>query len=96
VLVLSSVISAGYYLSVIAAMFMKPRREGQAVPSLAPLTNGLIAATAWLLLALGVYPTPVARLATLAVTTSPTSPKSPSGNRTQRVAPFSTASNETR
>jgi NADH-quinone oxidoreductase subunit N len=96
VLVLSSVISAGYYLSVIAAMFMKPRREGQAVPSLAPLTNGLIAATAWLLLALGVYPTPVARLATLAVTTSPTSPKSPSGNRAQRVAPFSTASNETR
>jgi NADH-quinone oxidoreductase subunit N len=92
ILVLSSVVSAGYYLNVVAAMFMKPRPEGHAVPSLAPLTNGLIGATALLLLALGVYPTPVARLARLAVTSGGEVTKSPNGDAPKRLAPFSTAS----
>ncbi len=69
ILVLSSAVSAGYYLAVVAAMFMRPRPAGQAIPSAAPLTSGLIGAVAVLLLALGVYPAPVARLARLAVTT---------------------------
>ncbi len=63
VLVLSSVVSAAYYLSVISSMFMRPRAEGAAVPSLAPLTQGMIAFTAIALLVLGLYPTPVSRLA---------------------------------
>lgn len=63
VLVLSSVVSAAYYLSVISSMFMRPRAEGAAVPSSNAFTQGLIAFTAIALLVFGVYPTPVARLA---------------------------------
>ncbi len=90
VLVLSSVISAAYYLSVISAMFMRPRAEGSAVPSSNVLTQGLIAFTAIVLLALGVYPTPVARLARLAL------PQSLVGKlavpAVSRSLPFKTAS----
>ncbi len=67
VLVLSSVVSAAYYLSVIASMFMRPRAEGAAVPSSGPLAQGLIAFAVVALLLLGIYPTPVARLARLAM-----------------------------
>ena len=92
VLVLSSVISAGYYLTVVSAMFMRPRTEGQAVPSTAPLTSGVIAATALLLLALGVYPTPVAQFARSALTRPASAGAFPF--KTQRsAAPFSTAGN---
>lgn len=67
VLVLSSAVSAAYYLSVVAAMFMRERPEGHAIPTSAPLAGAVIAGTVVLLLVLGVYPTPVARLARLAV-----------------------------
>ncbi|MBC8086188.1 MAG: NADH-quinone oxidoreductase subunit N [Phycisphaerae bacterium] len=64
ILVLSSVVSAGYYLSVVSAMFMQPRPEHMPVPA-APggMANALIAITVVLLLILGVYPTPIAQLA---------------------------------
>jgi len=70
ILVLSSVVSAGYYLSVVSAMFMKPRPEHLPVPA-APggMANALIAITVVLLLILGVYPTPVAKLARLTALT---------------------------
>ncbi|MGV3709701.1 MAG: NADH-quinone oxidoreductase subunit N [Gemmatimonas sp.] len=64
ILVLSSVVSAGYYLTVVSAMFMKPRPEGVAVPPAPrPMASALIAVTVIALLVLGVYPTPVAELA---------------------------------
>lgn len=68
ILVLSSVVSAGYYLSVVSAMFMKPRPEG-GVPHAAPgvMVGSLIAIAVVALLVLGVYPTPVANLARLSV-----------------------------
>lgn len=66
ILVLSSVISAGYYLRIIASMFMRARPEGQAIPATPALAGGLIAGTALLLLILGVYPTPIARFASAA------------------------------
>jgi NADH-quinone oxidoreductase subunit N len=91
VLVLSSVISAGYYLRVIASMFMRPRPESHAVPSSHALTSGLVGACALLLLLLGVFPTPVARFARLAVVTNAKS-GAPALKAPVRPAPFSTAS----
>ncbi len=65
ILVLASLVSAGYYLNVVATMFMKPMVEdpqpARAVP--ARLTGGVIAVAVLLLLALGVYPTPAVRWA---------------------------------
>ena len=63
VLVLTSAVSAAYYLQVVMAMFMRPRTEGQALPGHAPAAHSLIAVTAAALLLLGVYPTPVVQLA---------------------------------
>ena len=64
ILVLTSAVSAGYYLMVVAVMFMKSRLEGVAVPAPTSRAAGtLIAIAAVALLILGVYPTPVAELA---------------------------------
>ena len=57
VLVLTSVVSAGYYLNVVRVMFMKPRPEGAGTPERAgPLTRGVVFAAALAILALGVVP----------------------------------------
>lgn len=61
-LVLTSVISAGYYLYVVMVMFMRDRAASAPVTTSGPWTNFVIAATAILILALGVYPQPVLRL----------------------------------
>ena len=64
VLVIASVISAGYYLQVVMVMFMKDRRED--APAASPvggLTRLVIAASVILILALGVFPDRLARLA---------------------------------
>lgn len=71
VLVVSSAISAGYYLVIVSAMFMRPRPDGLPVPRPAPIARSIIAIAAVVLLALGVYPTPMVQLARRA-TTSPT------------------------
>ncbi len=56
-LVLTSVVSAGYYLHVVRVMFMKPRPEAAAVPApLGPFTRAVVAATVVLILALGLMP----------------------------------------
>jgi NADH-quinone oxidoreductase subunit N len=73
VLVVTSVVSAGYYLAVVTAMFMRPRAEGNAIPDASGTTRFLIAAAAVVLIVLGVYPTPVARLARNAASTTPIS-----------------------
>lgn len=62
-LVLTSVVSAGYYLAIAAAMFMRPRPEGQGIPSGTPAVHTLITVSAVAIIVLGVYPTPVIALA---------------------------------
>jgi NADH-quinone oxidoreductase subunit N len=59
ILVLTSVISAGYYLRVVMVMFMKPRAEGaadMAVHNVGGPTRWVIGLAAAVLLILGVYP----------------------------------------
>ncbi|MGZ8491015.1 MAG: NADH-quinone oxidoreductase subunit N [Gemmatirosa sp.] len=63
-LVITSVISAGYYLFVIMVMFMRPRAaDAPTLPPTAPWTRTVIFGSAALLLALGLYPTPIVRWA---------------------------------
>jgi NADH-quinone oxidoreductase subunit N len=67
VLMLTTVVSAGYYLYVVMVMFMRLRPEGAAVSARASgLTRGIIAATAFLILILGVAPEIAVRAARLA------------------------------
>ncbi len=57
ILVVTSVISAGYYLQVVRVMFMKPRPEGAEDPApMGTLTRTVLAATVALILALGLFP----------------------------------------
>lgn len=61
ILVLTSLVSAGYYLYVVMVMFMRPREDDAIVPAeTGPLTRGVILAAAVLVLALGVFPTTIA------------------------------------
>lgn len=63
VLVLTSVVSAGYYLYVVMVMFMRPRLAGAFVPARSRrLTGFVIAASAVLLIALGFFPERLVRL----------------------------------
>jgi NADH-quinone oxidoreductase subunit N len=77
VLVITSAISAAYYLTVMSAMFMRPRPEGQPVPASAPMVRSLIAVTAVALIAFGLYPTPVVHMARKALTSNQTAPLIP-------------------
>lgn len=88
VLVLTSVVSAAYYLTVVSAMFMRPRTEGVRTPAASSLAGGIATVMAIVLLILGVYPTPVIRMARDAVPQSlmrreaPAPPVSPTRLRT--------------
>ena len=56
-LVVTSVVSAGYYLNVIRAMFMKPRPDGAPAPvPVGPLTRMVLATTVAIILVLGLVP----------------------------------------
>ncbi len=63
VLVLSSVVSAAYYLAVVSAMFMRPRTAGRSLPVTSGVISGVVVVTAVALVILGVYPTPIIRIA---------------------------------
>lgn len=68
VLVVTSVISAGYYLYVVMVMFMRPREDGARLPAqVGPLTRGVIWASAALILILGVFPDAIASWAETSV-----------------------------
>ncbi|HET7583787.1 MAG TPA: NADH-quinone oxidoreductase subunit N [Gemmatimonadaceae bacterium] len=63
VVVLTSVVSAGYYLAVVMNMFMRSRPATAPEPGRVPRVTGVvIAVTAVLLLVFGIYPNPIARL----------------------------------
>lgn len=83
ILVVTSAISAGYYLVLISAMFMRPRPEGQPLPSTAPILRAIITVAAMTLLVLGLYPTPLVQVARQASTSSPRAPSTdgPNGGR---------------
>ncbi len=67
VLVLSSVVSAGYYLSAIATMFNQKRPANTRMPVQTPVLSGAVMlVSVVLLLVFGVFPTPAARLAAAA------------------------------
>jgi NADH-quinone oxidoreductase subunit N len=62
ILVLTSLVSAGYYLYVVMVMFMKPRSENAApIGESAGWTRSVIAAAAILILVLGILPNSVVR-----------------------------------
>ena len=62
ILVLTSVVSAGYYLYVVMVMFMKPRPDNAAPISSPPAwTRSVIAVAAILILVLGILPNSVVR-----------------------------------
>jgi len=70
ILVVTSAVSAGYYLVAVSAMFMRPRSEGAPTPAAVPMAHSLVAVTAVAILALGVYPTPVVKMARRALTSA--------------------------
>ena len=85
IVILSSAVSAAYYLTVISAMFMRPRPEGHPVPSTIPMAQSLIAVTCVLLLVLGVYPTPMIELARRALPGRPAITGAPASNGAPRL-----------
>jgi NADH-quinone oxidoreductase subunit N len=63
-LVIATMISAGYYLYVVMVMFMRPRPEGYTAPAPASfLTRAVIGAAAVLIVVFGIFPDAVLRLA---------------------------------
>lgn len=64
VLVLATVVSAGFYLYVVMVMFMRPRAEGAPVPpGASPVLRAVIATAVAGILVLGLWPSPAVRLA---------------------------------
>jgi len=64
ILVLTSTISAGYYVTVVMVMFMKQRAvEAVKIPAMPGLTKLVVAGSVALILFFGVYPEPLVRLA---------------------------------
>jgi NADH-quinone oxidoreductase subunit N len=72
-LVVTTAISAGYYVQVVRVMYMKPRPA--TAPAPAPttgLTRLVIGVSAVLIVVLGLFPDPIARLAQQGATRAPT------------------------
>jgi NADH-quinone oxidoreductase subunit N len=58
-LVLTSCVSAGFYLYVVTLMFMKDRPPGERVSHTGPFTRAVIASTALVIIALGIFSAPL-------------------------------------
>ena len=78
VLVVTSAVSAAYYLTTVSAMFMRPRAAGAPAPLPVPMAQSVVAVTVAALLVLGVYPTPIVQVARRALTSSATAAPAPS------------------
>jgi NADH-quinone oxidoreductase subunit N len=63
ILALTSFVSAGYYLSVVGAMFLRPRPDQAPTVRVPALAGGVVLVCAATLLALGLYPSPLITLA---------------------------------
>jgi NADH-quinone oxidoreductase subunit N len=75
VLVIMTAVSAGYYLEVVRVMFMRARPEGAvSPPNPVGIMRFVIYATAAILIIFGVYPDPIARLATAGTHEAPPPP----------------------
>lgn len=72
IVVVTSAVSAAYYLGIVSAMFMRGRSETADTPVASPILRSLIVVCVGLLLVLGVYPTPVMQVARQAVTSTMT------------------------
>jgi NADH-quinone oxidoreductase subunit N len=71
-LVLTSVVSAGYYLNIVRVMFMKPRGADAADPKpIGALTRAVIVATAVAIVVLGIFPSQLAVWSKESVMTPP-------------------------
>jgi len=80
-LVVTTAISAGYYLHVVRVMYMKPRPAMAAPTQPTPgLTRLVIVASAVLIVVLGLFPDPIARLAKRGATKPPTAAETASIN----------------
>jgi NADH-quinone oxidoreductase subunit N len=85
-LVLTSVVSAGYYLNLVRVMFMKPRAENAPeIPTMGGFTKAVLAITVLAILGLGVFP------GQLAEWTRASSPTAPSGQVKAAIRPSQTA-----
>ncbi|MEP7343692.1 MAG: proton-conducting transporter membrane subunit, partial [Gemmatimonadaceae bacterium] len=74
-LVLTTTISAGYYLYVVLSMFMKPRPENALpLPVTGGVTRFVIAASVAVILFFGVFPDPVVRWTRAGIDLVPTTP----------------------
>lgn len=74
-LVIMTAISAGYYLEVVRVMFMRARPEGAVTPpNPKGITRFVIYASATILIIFGIYPDPIARLATAGTHVAPPPP----------------------
>jgi NADH-quinone oxidoreductase subunit N len=73
VLVLASVISAGYYLNVVVTMYMKPRMaDAPAWPAAPRITGTIVAVATVLVLWFGVQPNLFVQIATASAQVPPT------------------------
>ena len=79
ILVVSSAVSAAYYLLVVSAMFMRPRTVDAPTPGTTSMAYSLVAVAAVAILLLGVYPTPVTIMARRALTSATGAPTLPAG-----------------
>jgi NADH-quinone oxidoreductase subunit N len=79
ILVVSSAVSAAYYLLVVSAMFMRPRTVDAPTPGTTSMAYSLVAVAAVAILLLGVYPTPVTIMARRALTSATGAPTLPVG-----------------
>ena len=92
ILVLTSVLSAGYYLYVVMVMFMRPRAaDATPIPRLGGLTNGVIVAAVALILVFGFAPSQLLRRASLSalrpIASPPGLPLVPAGAPAPSAAP---------
>jgi NADH-quinone oxidoreductase subunit N len=79
ILVVSSAVSAAYYLLVVSAMFMRPRAADAPTPGATSMAYSLVAVAAVAILLLGVYPTPITLMARRALTSPTGAPALPVG-----------------